>query len=93
MKETWNLPQPLTIEKEIKDEEKSDGQEIRNSLGSVLTANMDDTGTYSRVPNKHLAFLFYFRKCFTRDTNKKSLYVFFFNLTNSKKFPPTYPFI
>ena len=67
MKKTWILPQPLMSKKEIEAEEKSGGQEIRDSLGSILNANMGDTGTYSRVPNKHLTLLFYFRKCLTRD--------------------------
>ena len=64
LKETWILPQSLTSEKKIKEEEKSDGFLIPDSLGSVLTANMDDTGTYSIVPHKHLASFILFYEVF-----------------------------
>ena len=45
LKETWILPKQLT-ENEIEDE-RSGGQELRNSLGIVLTANIDNRGRYA----------------------------------------------
>ena len=45
LKETFFLPKPLTTNEEIEDE-KSEGQFLRNSLGSVLMANLDNGGTY-----------------------------------------------
>ena len=44
LNQTWILPQPVTSEKEIEDEKKSYGHEIRDSLGSVLKANLEDKG-------------------------------------------------
>ena len=46
LNQTWILPQPLTSEKEIEDEKKSYGHEIRDFLGSVLKANLKDKGMY-----------------------------------------------
>ena len=49
LKETWILPKQLT-ENEIEDE-RSGGQELRNSLGIVLTANIDNRGRYAFETN------------------------------------------
>ena len=47
LNETWILPQPRPSEKEIKGK-RSEGQEIRDSLGSVLKATLYDRGMHTR---------------------------------------------
>ena len=47
LKNMWILPKPLPSDKEIGDK-KSEGQDIRDSQGSVLKANFHERGMYTR---------------------------------------------